>query len=47
MNLYLEVNGDAGAFEAKAALPRGTVTQGHPQASKGEQTWQTSSAMIS
>ncbi len=38
VNLYLEVNGDANAFEAKAALPKGTVTQAHPQAHNGKQT---------
>ena len=36
-DLYLEVNGDAGAFEAKAALPKSTVTQSHQQAPKSLQ----------
>ena len=38
MNSYLEVNGDANAFEARAALPRGTVAQSHSQAPTGKQT---------
>lgn len=42
-DLYLEVNGNAGAFEAKAALPEGTVTQSHLQAPKSLQTSSTSS----
>ena len=38
VNLYLEVNGDAGAFEAKAVLPKGTVAQSHAPASNGMHT---------